>query len=164
MKSCLLGATQALGRMAFLTGANRARTVLRAPSSFFCRPLSTRLVLPEAGVPEVPAKTSEEVVRNLTESVIGGPASYDPQVYMRQRERLLSKVPSSQAELPARRMSDSFDQALIPLGSDLRLRDRYLTHLGSVRVGRLLEDMDVFAVHLVFQHLLNPMQAEDDPQ
>ena len=46
-------------------------------------------------------------------------------------------------------MSDSFDQAIIPLGSDRVLRDKYLTHLGGVRIGRLLEDMDVFAVHLV---------------
>ncbi len=61
-------------------------------------------------------------------------------------------------------MSDSFDQALIPLGSDLRLRDRYITHFGGVRVGRLLEDMDVFAVHLVFKHMLNPGQPPGDPR
>jgi acyl-coenzyme A thioesterase 9 len=46
-------------------------------------------------------------------------------------------------------MLDSFDQAIIPLGSDRVLRDKYLTHLGGVRIGRLLEDMDIFAVHLV---------------
>ena len=53
---------------------------------------------------------------------------------------------------------------MIPLGSDLKLRDRYLTHFGSVRVGRLLEDMDVFAVHLVFKHILNPKQPAGDKQ
>lgn len=50
------------------------------------------------------------------------------------------------------------------MGSDVKLRDRYLTHFGTVRVGRLLEDMDVFAVHLVFKHVLNPKQPADDPQ
>ena len=31
----------------------------------------------------------------------------------------------------------------------------------QVRVGRLLEDMDIFAVHLVFKHVLNPLQRGD---
>ncbi len=114
--------------------------------------------------PDTPTKTSEEVVRNLTDAVIGGPTTYDPQTFMRQREKLLSMVPTSQEELPHRRMRDSFDQALIPLGTDKKLRERYLTHFGSVRIGRLLEDMDIFAVHLVFQHILNPKQPLDDPQ
>jgi len=61
-------------------------------------------------------------------------------------------------------MSDSFDQSYLPLGSDRKLRDRYLTHFGGVRVGRLLEDMDVFAVHLgehiAHCHYLNPLKQE----
>ena len=39
-------------------------------------------------------------------------------------------------------------------------RDKYLTAQGGVRLGRLLEDMDIFAVHLVFKHVLNPKQKE----
>ena len=31
-------------------------------------------------------------------------------------------------------------------------------------MGRLLEDMDVFAVHLVFKHILNPKQPKGDKQ
>merc|ERR1719192_1630254 len=31
-------------------------------------------------------------------------------------------------------------------------------------MGRLLEDMDVFAVHLVFKHVLNPKQPDGDGQ
>merc|ERR1719391_46297 len=57
-------------------------------------------------------------------------------------------------------MIDSYDSAIIPLGSDAVLRDRYLNPQGGVRIGRLLEDMDVFAVHLVFKHVLNPRQGE----
>jgi hypothetical protein len=55
-------------------------------------------------------------------------------------------------------------QAIIPLGSDTALRDRYLTVFGGVRVGRLLEDMDVFAVHLVFKHMLISGSDPDNPQ
>jgi hypothetical protein len=35
------------------------------------------------------------------------------------------------------------------LPTDRVLRDKYLTHLGGVRIGRLLEDMDIFAAHVV---------------
>ena len=89
-------------------------------------------------------------------------------------------------------MIDSYDSAIIPLGSDAVLRDRseklhaeilnhtnlkhfrtksllisynyvflfrYLNPQRGVRIGRLLEDMDVFAVHLVFKHVLNPRQV-----
>merc|ERR1719392_228239 len=61
-------------------------------------------------------------------------------------------------------MIDSYDSAIIPLGSDAVLRDRYLNPQGGVRIGRLLEDMDVFAVHLVFKHILNPKQPPGDGQ
>jgi acyl-coenzyme A thioesterase 9 len=80
-------------------------------------------------------------------------------VYQRQREDLMAILPESQESLPPRRMLDSHDSAIIPLGSDPLLRDRYLTPEGGVRIGRLLEDMDVFAVHLVFKHVLNPKQV-----
>ena len=53
-------------------------------------------------------------------------------------------------------MLDSYDSAIIPLGSDKLVRDRYMSHIGGVRIGRLLEDMDIFAVHLVFKHTLLP--------
>ena len=50
-------------------------------------------------------------------------------------------MPSSQDEIPARRMTDSYDEAIIPLSTDTILSDKYRTHVGGVRVGRLLEDM-----------------------
>ena len=37
---------------------------------------------------------------------------------------------------------------------------RYLTMGGGVRIGRILEDMDIFAVHLVFKHVENPRQVD----
>ena len=109
-------------------------------------------------------KTAEELVAHLSNTVIGGPRTYDPESYNRQREALMDLLPASQDELPVRSMLDSFDQCIIPLGSDKQLRDRYLTHFGGVRVGRLLEDMDIFAVSLVFKHMLNPRTPADSTQ
>ena len=62
------------------------------------------------GVDSTPSKTSEEVIKSLTEDVIGGTSSYDPQGFRAQREKLMALVPASQEELPERRMRDSFDQ------------------------------------------------------
>ena len=77
------------------------------------------------------------------------------------RQELTKYVPSSQDDLPTRRMLDSYDSTIIPLGSDKHVRDRYMTHVGGVRIGRLLEDMDIFAVHLVFKHTLLPDLPEN---
>ena len=109
-------------------------------------------------------KTIFEVIDELSMSVIGGPSTYDPEVYNKRRQELLKYVPASQDELPYRRMLDSFDTAIIPLGSNKKIRDRYSTHLGGVRIGRLLEDMDIFAVHLVFKHTLIPDLPKDSMQ
>ena len=106
-------------------------------------------------------KNISQVIEDLSASVIGGPTSYDPHEYNRRRQELLKYVPSSQNDLPVRRMLDSYDSAIIPLASNKLLRDRYMTHVGGVRVGRLLEDMDIFAVHLVFKHTLLPDLPEN---
>ncbi|KAJ8966738.1 hypothetical protein NQ317_012670 [Molorchus minor] len=42
-------------------------------------------------------------------------------------------------------MGDSFAAGLIPLSTDTKLQDKYVTAFGGVRLGRLLEDMDMFA-------------------
>lgn len=80
----------------------------------------------------------QEIVKKL-----GIQTTYSP---LRQsREYLLQYLPKSRDELPPRKMQDSFTSALIPLGSDMALQDKYVTFLGSVRLGRLMEDMDLFA-------------------
>jgi len=123
---------------------------------------STRCI-PNRGLLTPPAaaesvKTVAEVVATLSQDIIGGPCNYDPDLYTRKRAELLKILPESQEELPHRRMLDSYDSAIIPIASDTALRDHYITYDGGVRVGRLLEDMDIFAVHLVFKHVLNPRQ------
>ena len=75
---------------------------------------------------------------------------------LQSREYLLQYAPKSMDELPPRKMQDSFTSAIIPLGSDCSLQDKYVTFLGSVRLGRLMEDMDLFAVWVVHQHVKMP--------
>lgn len=72
------------------------------------------------------------------------------------RESLLEYEPKSFDELPPRAMHDSFTSAIIPLSKDKLLQDKYVTFLGSVRLGRLMEDMDLFAVWVVHEHLKIP--------
>ena len=61
------------------------------------------------------------------------------------RAHLLQYLPQSQKELPVRRMKESFDSAIIPLSTNLELQEKYITFLGHIRLGRLMEDMDCFA-------------------
>lgn len=72
------------------------------------------------------------------------------------RENLLQYEPKSMSDLPARSMQESFTSAIIPLSTEPSIRDKYVTFLGSVRLGRLMEDMDMFAVWVVHQHVKIP--------
>ena len=77
------------------------------------------------------------------ESVTGAQTSFSSPA--EDRAALEAILPRSQAELPGRRMADSYDEAYIPLGKDLALREKYINYMGGVRTGRLMEDIDVFA-------------------
>ena len=56
-----------------------------------------------------------------------------------------SRIAKSQDELPVRRMSDSYQEAVIPLGSDPKVTEKYINFYKSIRFGRILEDLDTFA-------------------
>lgn len=84
-------------------------------------------------------------------------------VLPKSREYLLQYEPRSINELPPRTMQDSFTSALIPLSSDEDIQDKYVTFLGSVRLGRLMEDMDMFAVWVVHQHVKIPSLSDNLP-
>lgn len=74
---------------------------------------------------------------------MGVDKGYDP--FRKDHSHLLKYLPKTQAELPKRAMRDSFLVGIIPLSKDKGLQDKYTTFLGQVRIGRLLEDMDIFA-------------------
>jgi len=77
------------------------------------------------------------------------------------REFLSSIVPPSQGSLPPRTMEDSLMHALIPMGSSTEVRMKYTSHIGGVRLCRLIQDMDHFAAVVVYKHILNPLQDPD---
>lgn len=52
------------------------------------------------------------------------------------REHLVQFTPTTIEQLPPRSMQDSFTSAIIPLGSDIYLRDKYIGFLGNVRLGK----------------------------
>ncbi|XP_071514501.1 acyl-coenzyme A thioesterase 9, mitochondrial-like isoform X1 [Panulirus ornatus] len=106
-----------------------------------------------------PPKKIRDVIQNLKETVGAAKSFHQKQ----DRSSLLELLPASQDELPSRTMKDSWDCAIIPLGSDERLREKYVNFMGGVRIGRLLEDLDVFAVWLCYKHVQNPRQKEDMP-
>ncbi|XP_049772180.1 acyl-coenzyme A thioesterase 9, mitochondrial-like [Schistocerca cancellata] len=75
---------------------------------------------------------------------------------VRERERPSGAPPVSQTQLPERTVQDSLVSATVPLGSDGGIRDLYRSFLGTVRVGRLMEDMDLFSVWTCRAFLLYP--------
>lgn len=79
------------------------------------------------------------------------------------RSHLLKNLVESQDELPPRRMKDSYAEAIIPLSTNLKLHHRYSTVTGKLRMGRVMEDMDFFAVYIALKHLKSPKWLEGQP-
>lgn len=109
---------------------------------------------------EALAGTMADVKLKIMERM-GLKAGYNPLSH--HREDLAEFTPKTVEELPQRSMQDSFTSAIIPLSTDIGLRDKYVGFLGNVRLGRLMEDMDLFAVWIVHQHVLVPDLAPGTP-
>ncbi|XKL67252.1 hypothetical protein PGB90_010672 [Kerria lacca] len=103
------------------------------------------------------------IVRDEMIQIMGISRGYQPLSFSQNRNHLLQFLPSSQDELPVRSMQDSFEDAIIPLSTDFDLQDKYITYLGYIRLGRIMEDMDFFAVWCAFKYLFNPKQPENEP-
>ncbi|XP_054746318.1 acyl-coenzyme A thioesterase 9, mitochondrial-like [Anastrepha obliqua] len=99
-----------------------------------------------------PIYTMNEVLTEIMQR-LGLERGYCP--IPKSREHLLKYTPKAE-DLPARAMQDSYTSALLPLSTDLKLQDNYVSHLGNVRMGRLMEDMDAFAVWVAHQHIKVP--------
>lgn len=63
------------------------------------------------------------------------------------RDPAITSLPlaKSQAELPARRMLDSYEEAIIPITKNPLLRQKYINFYNTVRYGRIMEDLDTMA-------------------
>ncbi|KAH8359359.1 hypothetical protein KR093_006130 [Drosophila rubida] len=81
-------------------------------------------------------------------------------VVPKSREHLLEYTPQKE-DLPERSMQDSYTYAILPLGTDEMVRERYVNHLGSMRTGRLMEELDMFAVWLCHRHIEIPDLPKD---
>lgn len=92
---------------------------------------------------------------------LGGQTVWKPNEY--DRSSLMEMLPKSQAELPPRKMMDSYDEVIIPLAENEQLRDRYINYHGGVWFGRILEDMDIFAVWTCYKFVSNPRQKPGAP-
>ncbi|XP_050436061.1 acyl-coenzyme A thioesterase 9, mitochondrial-like [Adelges cooleyi] len=103
-------------------------------------------------------KTMKEIREKLN-NMMGLSGKYEQE----DRSWLLEHLPKARDELPTRTMSDSFDRAKVPLSSDIMLQNKYTTTYNSLRLGRLLEDMDSFAVWIVLKHIYNPKIPNDVP-
>jgi acyl-coenzyme A thioesterase 9 len=68
------------------------------------------------------------------------------------KKKLAENLKKTSSELQAHRMHESFAEAIIPLGDEPELRNRYANFQRAVRVGRLLEDLDTMAVHISYLH------------
>ncbi|CAL8127184.1 unnamed protein product [Orchesella dallaii] len=75
---------------------------------------------------------------------------------LKRKEALMKLLPTDNDNLPPRTMKDSFVTAIIPLKSNLMVRERYVNPDGNLRIGRFLEEMDFFSVYCCFKHILNP--------
>ena len=69
------------------------------------------------------------------------------------RDNLLKYTPKAE-DLPPRSMEDSYMEAFIPLSTHSDLQMKYVSPVGTVRLGRLMEDMDMYAVWICQQHVL----------
>jgi len=54
--------------------------------------------------------------------------------------------------LSQRTIAESYDEAIIPFATDIKLRERYVNFENKVRFGRILEDLDTMAVHIAYKH------------
>lgn len=81
---------------------------------------------------EATAGTMQDVKLKIMEKM-GLKPGYNP--ISHSREYLVEFTPKSVDELPTRSMQDSFTSAIIPLSTDISLRDKYIGFLGNVRLG-----------------------------
>ncbi|XP_020812009.1 acyl-coenzyme A thioesterase 9, mitochondrial [Drosophila serrata] len=78
------------------------------------------------------------------------------------RDHLLKHQPKHE-DLPPRTMLDSHTMVILPLSASELIRERYVNHLGRVRLGRIMEELDMFAVWICHRHVKLPALPEGVP-
>uniref|UniRef100_A0A8D0EDF0 Acyl-CoA thioesterase 9 n=1 Tax=Salvator merianae TaxID=96440 RepID=A0A8D0EDF0_SALMN len=114
-------------------------------------PILARMVTSTTG--EFQASPNMEDVREKLREIVGASTNWRDHVQaMNERKALHTLLAKSQADLPPRKMRDSYIEVILPLGSQPEIREKYLNVHNSVRFGRILEDLDSLGVLICYTH------------
>ncbi|XP_041564713.1 acyl-coenzyme A thioesterase 9, mitochondrial [Drosophila elegans] len=75
----------------------------------------------------------------------------------------LLKFQPKRNELPNRSMKDSHTTANVLLESDALMRERFVYGLGLLRMGRIMEELDLLAVWICHRHIFPPLLPKGVP-
>uniref|UniRef100_A0A8C8VDS4 Acyl-CoA thioesterase 9 n=1 Tax=Pelusios castaneus TaxID=367368 RepID=A0A8C8VDS4_9SAUR len=114
-------------------------------------PSLTRALTSMTNGSQSPPDMSE--VRSRLRAIVGASTNWSDHVQaMHDRKALHTLLAKRQEDLPPRKMSDSYIEVILPLGSQPELRETYLNVHNSVRFGRILEDLDSLGVLICYTH------------
>jgi len=101
-------------------------------------------------------------LRKQLEEIVGSSKAFSDG--LANREQLLNNLPKSQNELVAKSMKEGLQVAWLKL-SVPAVREKHVNIMTNVRIGRILEDLDIFAVWISFMHnnAGNDIQALKSP-
>ncbi|XP_052219220.1 acyl-coenzyme A thioesterase 9, mitochondrial-like [Dreissena polymorpha] len=75
-------------------------------------------------------------------------------------DSLFAPVATSQDDIPPRTMAHSFRKVVIPLGTNPMVKEKYINFYQGIRFGRILEDLDMFAVAICYVHSHDPVHRD----
>lgn len=78
------------------------------------------------------------------------------------KTELSNSLKKDQSQLQKHKMIESYAEAIIPLGDQPELRNRYANFQKSVRFGRLLEDLDTMAGKIFIYLLIKAIHKHLD--
>ena len=89
--------------------------------------------------------SSVRITRCFGAGISGHSLNCDVTSEQRDPEVMSMVLPTSQDQLPAKRMLDSYREAAIPLGSQPQYRTQFINQQKTVRIGKILESLDSMA-------------------
>lgn len=103
-------------------------------------------------------------VQEAQDHTLGMVASGGPRFFGMKEEEVFQQenvvpIVHSQDELLPKKMSDSYREIIIPLGQDVRVREKYVGFWNGLRFGRILEDLDTLAVLISYTHMRDPSKG-----
>lgn len=100
-------------------------------------------------------------VREKIKSIVSASQAWTPGI-QRSEEEKGTDTPIKQSDLAERTMKDSYSEAVIPL-SDPLVREKYINHFSTLRIGRLLEDLDTMGVFISYKHNMPDPNQKTSP-